>query len=276
MSGNKHNNKLKIQNLKLKAESGQVLLIVVMLLATALTVALAVSFKSTTETQVTKLEEDSQRALAAAEAGIEAALKQTNTLVPIGANLSGDLSAFSGQAICRETSDKTYFISPLLTNNEQYTFYLADKNFSSYWSGNLNIYFKSETGSSPAVELTFISSTNALTRYLLEPGSVVEDAGNNATLTTNINPPQPLDVGNPTTFAKRTSSAFAISNMKLLIVRALGGETKIGFSGGSTMLFSQGKTCDSNAQVTGSGVTKKVELLQTYPQIASEFFITSL
>ena len=60
----------------MRSQQGQVLLITIMLLATVLTVVLAVTFKSTTETQLTKLEEESQKALAAAEAGVEVAIKQ--------------------------------------------------------------------------------------------------------------------------------------------------------------------------------------------------------
>ena len=58
---------------------GQILLITVMLLATVMTIVLSVSFKSVTETQITKLEEESQKALAAAEAAIEVALKNNST-----------------------------------------------------------------------------------------------------------------------------------------------------------------------------------------------------
>ena len=50
-----------------KNEKGQVLLITIMLLAAAVTVVMTIAFNSTTETQITKLEEDSQKALSAAE-----------------------------------------------------------------------------------------------------------------------------------------------------------------------------------------------------------------
>ena len=59
----------------MKSQKGQILLITVMLLATVMTIVLSVSFKSVTDTQVTKLEEESQKALAAAESAIEVALK---------------------------------------------------------------------------------------------------------------------------------------------------------------------------------------------------------
>ena len=68
----------------MKNQKGQILLITIMLVATVLTVVLAVTFKSTSETQITKLEEQSQKALTAAEAGIEAALQQESGSVSIG------------------------------------------------------------------------------------------------------------------------------------------------------------------------------------------------
>ena len=54
----------------MKSKRGQILLITVMVLATIMTVVLSVSFQSVTETQTTKLEEDSQNALAASGAAI--------------------------------------------------------------------------------------------------------------------------------------------------------------------------------------------------------------
>jgi hypothetical protein len=53
MTGDGYNSNMK---------KGQVLLIVVMLLATALTVALTSTYQSVTETQLTKLEEENQKA----------------------------------------------------------------------------------------------------------------------------------------------------------------------------------------------------------------------
>lgn len=250
-----------------RSESGQVLLITIMLLATALTVVLSVSFRSSTETQVTKLEEESQKALAAAEAGIEAALKQTDS-VPIGAALSSDLSAFSGSALCATTYDKNYFISPLLQKDEQYTFYFANYPdlTTEFWSGNLTLYFKSET-STPAVELTFITTTG-VSHYLLDPSTLIQaDAGTKTAVDSGS-----FSLGG-ISFGYKTSSSFSINNTKLIIARVLSTATKIGI-GSVSALKSQGKTCDSQAS-SNTGVTKKVTLFQSYPQIPAEFFVTS-
>ena len=91
MTGNSYNNTMDTK----RNQRGQILLITVMLLAAAITVAMTIAFNSTTDTQVTKLEEDSQKALSAAEAALESAVRQRiiNSTVTLG---TGDLSMFKG------------------------------------------------------------------------------------------------------------------------------------------------------------------------------------
>lgn len=256
-----------------KKQKGQVLLITVMLLATALTVALSVSFKSTTETQVTKLEEESQKALAAAEAGIEEALKSGTA--DIG-SLSG-LGSFSGTAQCSETSPGQEFVTPLLQKDEQYTFYFADydqttNSFSNYWSGGFDLYFQTESNT-PAIELTFITNSD-IYHYLLDPDNLIPapPATGKTAVTSGSYPLK----GN--TFSYKTQSSFNLSgDTKIIIARVLDTETKIGISASSN-LKPQGKTCESSATsgtTAGEGATKKVSLFQSYPQIPVDFFVTS-
>ena len=141
----------------MKNQKGQILLITIMLVATVLTVVLAVTFKSTSETQITKLEEQSQKALTAAEAGIEAALQQESGSVSIGSLPGFSGSGFSGQASVESIRDSK-FVSPLLLRDQQYTFYLADyPGFANPLSGYLAVYFQSEV-ECPALELTFLGS----------------------------------------------------------------------------------------------------------------------
>ncbi len=242
-------------------QKGQVLLITVMLLATALTVVLSLSFKSTTETQITKLEEESQKALAAAEAGIEAALRQ-GSIANIG-SLPG-LGSFTGSATIETTTTNT-FITPLLQKDEQYTFYLSNytppSSFSNYWSGNLTVCF-----GNVALELTLIKSDNTLTRYAVNPS--------NSTIITNAPSASAGSTNCPDSSFSNNYTLSSISNTKLLIARVIGsGTTKIGIKG-SLNLPIQGKTITSEAKST-TGVTKKVQLFQSYPQIPTDFFVTS-
>src|SRR5687767_3312022 len=111
-------------------QAGQVLLVVVMLLATVITVVMATTFTVRTDIQNTKLEEESQRSLAAAEAGIESALERGLTPGTFNvADISQDLedAGFTGTvAVTNDTPSP--FISPLLKAEEQYTYYLTSYN----------------------------------------------------------------------------------------------------------------------------------------------------
>jgi len=265
MTGDNYNSNMK---------KGQVLLILVMLLATALTVALTASYQSVTETQLTKLEEENQKALAAAEAAIEKALslKQGGTFNTLGlSGLSGIDLYQSSVEISNQGSNS--FISPLLQKDEQYTFYLAPYNpqTKSFPTGstqqNINICFGSST-SNPALEITLIKNNSIIRKYAINP--------KDSTIITNA--PQ---ASNPTncpdsnfTNQYQIAAADISTDTFLLIARVIGnGSTRIGFKAGSNFPL-QGSTITSTAKST-AGVQKKVQLFQSYPQIPAEFFVTS-
>jgi len=249
-------------------QSGQVLLLVVMLLATVLTISLTATLRSTSETQITKLEEENQKALAAAEAAIEKVLqsKQGGNFSTIGlSDLSGiDLSQSS---VTISNQQGNTFITPLLKKDEQYTFYLNNyPDFNSPWTGNLNIYLKTETNC-PALELTQIRNNNSLVRNIIDPCNQITNPNNLKLLTTTG------DSLGGFNFAYKLSSNLSISDSKLLIVRVLFSPTRIGFTSSSNFPL-QGSTITSTAKST-AGVVKKVQLFQSYPQIPADFFVTS-
>ncbi len=252
--------------MNIKSKQGQALLVTVMLLATAITIVLSLSFRSTTETQVTKLQEENQKALAAAQAGIDAVLKSGTNGSTIAIGNLPNMTDISGNATVSTVTGDT-FITPLLQTDEAYTFYMADYSngaFSSDWNGSLDIYFQSETNC-PALELTFIKDDNSLSRYLMDPCNLVQGASK--TPTTNGG------TINGINFTYKNSSSFAVANTRLIIARSLFASTKIGLSGLS--LKSQGKTVTSTAK-SNTGVTKTIQLFQSYPQIPADFFVTSL
>lgn len=112
-------------NTQISQKGGQVLLIVIMVVATLLTVVLSLVFKSQTETQITHLEEQNQKALAAAEAAIDTALKQqSNISFGSNSNFLTNFQGYTGQATL-STNIKNTFVSPLLHPDEQYTNYLV-------------------------------------------------------------------------------------------------------------------------------------------------------
>ncbi|MBI3620257.1 hypothetical protein HY214_03900 [Candidatus Roizmanbacteria bacterium] len=258
------------------AQSGQILLMLVMLLTTALTVVLATSFKSTTDVQIAKLEEESQKALETAQAGLEYALKN-NVNLAYSSSLLNVPSGFTGSASF-STAATTAFVSPLLPANDQYTYYLADYNpsgnaFSNYFNGTIYVYVKSESGC-PAAELTTVSSTNTISKYLIDPCNLVTNNG--AKLTTVAASPLIYN-GAAYNFSYKATSLPTLSNQKFMFVRLLQASSRIGveyISGSSVALNNQGRLVVSQAS-SPTGVTKKIQLFQSYPQIPADFFITS-
>lgn len=255
----------------MKYQRGQILLITIMLVATVLTVVLAVTFKSTTETQITKLEEESQKALSAAEAGVEVALQQNvGSSVSIASlpNFSG--SGFTGQATVGTIADSK-FASPLLQKDQQYTFYLSDyPGFTNPLNGTLSVYFMSEQPNcpGPSLELTLLSSTNTVTRRLADPCNLINKPSQDLISTTGS-----YSLGGYS-FAYRSEN-IPVINQSVLIVRSLSASTRVGLEriGGGNLPI-QGKYVTSEAK-SPAGVSKKVQLFQSFPQIPAEFFVTS-
>lgn len=241
-----------------KAARGQILLIIILLSTVLLTVGLSVSHITTQEIQIAKLEEESKRAFAAAEAGLDAAL-ETAVEVDIEEILPGE--AITGQATI-DTSLRPTFVTPLLRQDEQYTLYLADRDFTTYYTGDVTFYLGSGTGC-PAIELTIVSSTNSVTRRLIDPCS---QAGSDVTTTTAGVALEGVN------FTYR-SSTLSFSDTKLIIMRNLFADTKVGVAGNGN-LPPQGKTIISTA-TTQTGVTKKIKLFQSLPQFPADFFVTS-
>lgn len=228
---------------------GQILLITVMLLATVMTIVLSVSFKSSTDTQVTKLEEESQKALAAAESAIEVALKNNSTAT-LGSGSLDSISGFSGEATI-DTTTSTEFTTTTIVKDGSYTFYLgeynlATKTIGSSISQSIDVCFNNGT----TVEITLVKSTG-VKKYFTN-GSVAgcPDKG--------VNIPA-VDIS---------------TDSKFLFVRVLYAPTKLIFSGAN--LPAQGRTVTSEVKSsTSTGVSKKVVLFQSYPQIPGEFFMTA-
>lgn len=261
-------------------QEGQVLLIVIMLVATVITVMTTVSFKTTTDTQLTKLQEDSQRTLAAAEAGIEKVIGDNVTANQTYVYSNLNLDNLSGiQASASQVSVSTQtglsFTTPVQQKDQQYTFYLADYTsgvFSNPYAGAVTVYYGSEGGCGGiALEMTVISGTNApyeIRRYIADTGNLLGSGTDNigrAAVTTvdsvKFNcATDPIDIS-------------AIPDARLLIVRTLFDRTRIGFTGTQT-LRSQGRIIVSEAK-SQTGVVKKVRLFQSLPQIPAEFFVTT-
>jgi type II secretory pathway pseudopilin PulG len=261
-----------------KHTAGQVLLIAIMLVAVAVTVVLTISFTSKTDTQISKLEEESQKALAGAEAGIEYALKNGN------ANLATDipsLNGITGNASVSNTSGPSFEITNV-GKDRAVTFYLSryDDTLSPPFAGGSQnadvVLCFASTSDTPALDIALIKDSSAnpnMYRHAVDPnGQIInaETTGLGSKSASSIDPNCP----------SKYNYSFVIQNTevgvnsRLLFVRLL-------FFGGSNptsdiMIYqnnlpTQGKIITSTA-TTKSNVTKKVELIQNSPQLPSDLF----
>lgn len=260
----------------MRNKSGQILLITVMLLATVMTIVLSASFKSVTETQVTKLEEENQKALAAAESAIEAALKE-NATATIGTGSLTSISGFNGSATIESLSSNT-FTTPTIDKDGSYTLYL----------GTYDVATKTITGASearaiivcfesgtpnPAIEVTLIK-TAGVKKFVADPNA--DQAGR----ISNAADAVPVSTNCPSGYSYSLNipgpDATGIgTDGKFLLVRVLFAPTKLAFYRATTLPV-QGRTISSDIKSsTSAGVSKKVILFQSYPQIPGEFFTTT-
>lgn len=256
-----------------KRQRGQVLLVTLMVLAVALSVGLTAIFTARSSSQSTKLEDDSQRALVAAEASVRAAL-QSQGQVTLGA---GNLDAFTGitgGATLAAASTSTSFTSPSLLTDEQYTFYLGNytvgvpPTFGASTAENVTICFG--TGSvQPALDIALLKGSGASTtviRYAVDP------QGRLSNVTTGT-PGCASTSADASQFSRSyTIPAADIGNAStLLLVKTLYAPSKILIYRASTPLPPQGVNITSEA-TTQTNVTKKVRVFQSYPQIPAEVF----
>jgi hypothetical protein len=260
-------------------KGGQVLLITVMLVATVITVVMTLVFKTNIDTQTTKLQEESQKALAAAEAGIERGLtgaQGTFNAVSIGLSFSGIDAINSNVTI--DSNPATEFVSPLIAKDEQYTFYLTGydmetKLFSGLSPTSVVVYYGSNNNcTNISLELTLISGVSpgpyTLTRKVADTGGIFYESIPGSQIGTSPG-------GNliTTSFNCKTSAISIPADPRLLIVRVFNSSTKIGISFNGQAV-KQGNLITSSAKTT-TGVVKKIQLFQSYPQIPADFFVTS-
>lgn len=267
------------QNLGRESESGQALLIVILISSVLLTIGLSLTSITTQETRIAKLQEDSSRARAAAEAGIDYLLDlepegeiQLEDILPVSDDITGTAE------IITETSST--FTTPFLKKDGQYTFYLTgydlvNKNvIDGTFNDSIVIDKISPLDSSScgvnalAVEITFINVNDGIvTRRLIdEECDIVNGEANEADID----------------FGDAIDTSLFTSDPHVMILRIIapstsfeGGILRVTRGDGAGLSWpAQGRTFISEAQ-TGGLVVKKVRLFQSHPQFPGDFFMTS-
>ena len=170
-------------------EKGQVLLLVVLVMVVSLTVGLSVASRSVVNVRTSSEEVDTQKALAAAEAGIEQILQSTDITPRSGelletTNFTTSVTEVGGL----DSADEPFILnggSLVLSGGDGIDVWLVDHNnengdpeYNSSWSGTLlSIYWGNSNVdcSNAAVEIAVIEQESALTppfkltRYAYDP-----------------------------------------------------------------------------------------------------------
>jgi len=272
----------------IKYNSGQALIIIVLVIALVLTVITASSYQLTVQTEGAKLQEESVRALAAADAGIEVGLRiantdaspQSYTFASQGLNLPG-IDPAKSEIYVTDTSSSE-FVSSMVLKDDQFTFYTRQPPTfpSPGYAGNLDMYFASEGSGScnasrttPALELTFIyGANNNIDRRVVEPcTSGVVISGNSFIGTTAVS--QAIQ---GTTFSYKidTINTASYPQLKMIIVRSLFSNTRVAFVAQTGTFTNQGKQIEARTYSI-SGPSKIVTVFQSLPQLPADFFVTS-
>lgn len=251
----------------LKNQSGQALLIIVLVMVVALTIGLSVASRTITNLRNTRDQASSQKALSAAEAGVEQAIKN-------GANVAG---SFSGNTTYTTTIGQVLGTSIILNGgsaipkNDAIYVWLYDATgappATGPWSGSLTIYWGNTSGApnNAALEISVISGTNAnpvMKRYGFDPYASRVSSNRFTNVAASVNTVSGVNFSYKTT--------ISITNGFLLRVDPIYTSTIVG-AVGSVALPSQGKTITSTG-TSDSTTQRKVTVYQGYPEIPAEFF----
>lgn len=254
----------------LKEENGQALLIVVLAMVIVLTIGLAVASKSIIGLRTSTEQAESQKALSAAEAGIEQLLKTSTD-----ANLSGSLSnntTFS--TVATQISGTNFLLNGggLISRNDGTDVWLSDYSsdpsliYLNQWSGILTLRWGDDSGAcnNAGLEVVIISGTKddpSLTKYAVDP---CQDRANTNNFT-YVSENQGTISGKILYYA----TSINIANGLIARIVPLYENSVIGVSG-SSALPNQGSIISSSGK---SGETeRKVTVFRGFPKVPSELF----
>lgn len=259
------------------SQKGQALLIVILVMVVALTITLSVISRAVVNLRTTQDQEKSQRALAAAEAGIEQTIK--NSFVPIAQeqNLSNNSSFSTSVTTLSGTAAFLVEGGNLITQNDGAYIWLSpyeeNPRFTTKWSGDLEIYWgdASGPGNNAALEIAVISGSSvanaSITRYAYDPLST---RGNNFTFVNN----SPKIVGGKTF---QYTARITINNGMIVRIVPLYKSAYIAAgpaSGAPAITANQGRLITAIGK--SDTTARRVTVFQGYPELPADFFPYSL
>lgn len=255
------------------AQAGQALLVVILATLVAATVGISIISRSITTVRISTAQEDSQRAFAAAEAGIEEVLK---TKVAVGSptvpiTLPNNSSYFA--SVVSPSSAREFLLPGTVSKDDVVQIWLSNYSgcatppcYGSPYSGSITIYWNSPSDSCPsasALEVAIFSGSTtspALSRLALDPcsrGSFTPVVAGGTTM---------QDV----TFSNGYTTS--ITNGLIMRITPLYKGTRLGVMG-TKDLPSQGTNVESTGQVTSGAETviRKIRIFQSNPSLPSAF-----
>jgi len=256
---------------KMRKNSGQALLIILLVMAVGLTIGLAVISRSVTDIGISRQEEESARVFSVAEAGIEEALKLGSA--PSGGVEIGGITARVSQTDLGKTQgfafpgeyDAGDIQTLWLVEHGQGGSLDLNNPPSPYTGDSLDIYWgKPGNTTIPALEVTLFYNQGGIKikRWALDP-----DTGRNNGFDTAISPGTQLG-GKDFRYKKSLSLPCSQTGVicYALRLRLLYNteEEILGAKAPSGTIPSQGVCFESTASPQGGGVTRKVRQCQLY------------
>lgn len=253
-------------------QKGQALLIVVLVMVVALTVTLSLVSRSIVDLKTSTDQANSQKALAAAEAGVEQAI---NNSIGIGSNRSLDNISYKAE-ITSISGTAPFLVNGgnLIAKNEGAYIWLSEYDRNNPWShpswnGDLTIYWGEDSDGckNAALEIDVLYLTDSadlnsvkITKYAYDPCSSRTISNH----FTSVSASAPTTISNKTFLYKKSIN---ISNGLLVSVNPIYFSSYIGVSG-SIALPDQGSIISSTGNSGGSNnVSRKVTVYQGYPQL---------
>lgn len=269
-----------------RKDSGQVLLIVVLVMVVFLVIGLSVVSRSIFNVRTAVDEEKSQRAFSAAEAGVEQALKAIKSGNLNVGNCGGIIcgqqlnSADSTTQILKTTVTQISSDQILLNNGNQvlkddgYDIWLSNyPDYSNPGNYTLTLYWGDPSVADPcqnaALEVVVITGTKAspaTSRFAYDPCTTRNGNGFTAV---SAAPSGTATVGGKTFYFKQTLPAIT-SGILARVIPLYTSTPLAVVSGSNISLPVQGSQIKSTG-VSG-GTARQVTLFQGYPSLPSEFF----
>ena len=265
-----------------KNQRGQTLLIVVLVMVVVLTMGLAVASRSIIGMRTSTEQSESQKALSAAEAGIEQALTETviSSEDPISGTLDNN-ATFKRTASLVKGASFNLNGGNIVAKDEGFDVWLSDYStessliYSNPWSGKLIIRWgedSSDACKNAALEIVVLSGEKdnpTLTKYAVDPCGKRAEANS----FTSKELASVVEKNGKTYYY---ASSITINNGFLARIIPLYYSSSIGVEGGTGTLPlpPQGSVIESTGTVNET--TRKVTVFRGYPRLPSELFQYSL